>query len=125
MNTSAIIVAAIVAPLPIFGSDPKVAGFITRYSNRLWIIGVACVFGMIGMTASTIHLVPTKVGLYFWSPLWQVLVVQTLYFVWYRYYKRPPVSVAFNWHRDLTADRFLAIGIGLLGTLVPLFIIGR
>ena len=124
MNTNAIIVAVIVAPLPMLGSDPKVADFITRHSNRLWIIGAACVFGMIGMTASIIHLVPTKVGLYFWSPLWQVLVVQTLYFFWYRFYKRPPVRTAFNWHSNLTADRFLAIGIGLLGALIPILIIG-
>ena len=125
MNPNAIIVAAIVSPLPIFGSHPKVAGFITSQRNHFWVLGVACVFGLIGLIASMTHLLPTKVGLYFWSPLWQILVVQTLYSLWFRFHKRPPVSVDFNWHSGLAADRWLSIAIGLLGVLVPVFIIGR
>jgi len=126
MKPYAILFVALLVPLPIAASSyPRVGGFISRRGHRLQVLGAAFVIGIIGLIASLVHLVPTKVGLYFWSPLWQVLVVQACYFIWFRFYKRPPVDVVFNWDIDIVADRILAIGMALLGLLVPVFIIGR
>jgi hypothetical protein len=126
MKSYAIIFVVLWVPLPIVAASyPRAGGFISRHGNRLRIIGAAFVIGIFGLIASLVHLVPTKVGLYFWSPLWQVLVVQASYFIWFRFYKRPPVDVVFNWDMDIVADRILAIGIALLGLFVPVLIIGR
>jgi hypothetical protein len=126
MKPYGILVAALLIPLPIAASSyPRFGSFISRHGNRMWVFGAAFAVGVLGLVVSWMHLVPTKVGLYFWSPLWQVFVVQTCYFVWFRFFTRPPVDVIFNWDMDIVADRILAIGMALLGLLIPVFVIGR
>ncbi len=126
MKPNALIVAALLVVLPtISTSSPKVGGFISRKGNRLGVLGAGFVLGIIGFVAAANHLVSVKAGLYFWAPLWQIVVIQVGYFLWYKFYVRPPVNVDLNWNSGLFGDRVLAITVALLGVLVPAFVIGR
>jgi hypothetical protein len=125
-NPDALIIGAIVAPLPIAAASyPNVGGFISRKGNRLRLIGAGILIGVAGYAAAVAHLVSAKTGFYFWAPVWQIVVVQSTYYVWYKLFKRAPVKVVLNWDTDIFEDRILAMAIFLLGILVPVFVIGR
>jgi len=118
--------AALLVPLPIAAASyPNVGGFISRKGNRLRLIGAGILIGIAGYRAAAAHLVSAKTGLYFWAPLWQIVLVQSTYYLWYKLFKRAPVKVVLNWDADIFEDRILAMAIGLLGIAVPVFLIGR
>jgi hypothetical protein len=126
MNPSAILPALLVVPLPVaVASYPRLGAFLSRGGKRLRFLAIGCALGLLGYGLEADRLVSIKVGLYFWAPLWQLALVQILYAAWFRVFKRPPVGVVLNWDTDILEDRLLAMAIGLLGILVPFFVIGR
>lgn len=123
---SAVIVVALIVPLPMAAASyPRVGAFLSRGGKRLRLLATGVALGLFGYGLAAAHLVSLTTGFYFWVPLWQVAVVQVLYAIWFRLFKRPPVGVVFNWDMDVFEDRLLAMAIFLLGMLVPCLIIGR
>jgi hypothetical protein len=126
MNPNALLVAVLVVPLPFIASgNPNVGGFIYRRENRLPILGVCLALAVGGLLAVLAQMIPLKIGLYFFAPLWQIIVIQMGYYIWFKFNKRPPVNVNFNWKPGLFWDRIFSIITGLLGVLVPVWVIGR
>jgi len=120
------VISAVLVPLPIAASSyPNVGGFISRKGNRLRLIAAGVLVGVAGYGAAGVHLVSAKSGLYFWAPLWQIVVVQSTYYLWNKLFRRAPVKVVLNWDTDIFEDRILALVICLVGIFVPVFLIGR
>jgi hypothetical protein len=121
---SSILGAILVAPLPWLASSyPSVGGFIVRPSNRMLLFGATAALAVCGLIVIRAGLLPSRIGLCFFAPLWQILITRVLYAVWFRFNKRAPVNVTFNWKSGLFWHRVMAMAILLLGVVPFLFII--
>ena len=107
MKSTAVIVAILLGPLPISAASyPKFGIFISRPGKRLWMLVAGVVLGLVGLVASVAELIPFKAGCYFWSPLWQIAVVQVSCWVWFRVFRLPPGVVVFNSVRTFSRTGF-------------------
>jgi len=126
MNAHTIVIEALVVPFPVAAACyPKVGGFVSGGRHRAQMIVAGIALGLVGLDGAQAGFVPLKAGLYFWAPLWQIIVVQVGYRIWFKLQTRPPRDVVFNWESGLVGDRALAMAICLLGIVVPVLAIGR
>ena len=115
----AVLFAILVVALPFFATRPSVGGFIARKPSRLPLLLTAVSFGLLGGYLAHAGIVTLRVGLSFFAPLWQIVLIQVAYAFWFRFHERPPVDVTYNWNEGLFWDRVLVMAIVLLGILVP------
>jgi hypothetical protein len=123
-DVQSIFAAILIAPLPMAATAPRVGAFIAQGPQRTRLCLGALILGFSGLAAWGAKWISLNVGLCFFAPLWEALVVMALYRIWHRFSKRPPVDTFHNWNSGLFWDRTLALAIMLIGIFPFLFVTG-
>ncbi|HJV22861.1 MAG TPA: hypothetical protein VJ570_09190 [Holophagaceae bacterium] len=98
---------------------PSVGVWLYRRRRNRLLFGALVLFGLLGITLAKLGVMSFPLGVAFFFPIWQVILVLLGWHLTHRVMGRFPVDTMLNWQPDLFVDRCVVLGLLFAGFLFP------
>jgi len=113
----------LMVPIPLLGSEPRVACLLCLQPQAGRVRAMLAVFAIGAAVLWGVGLIALNFFILLASPLYQLVLLTHLRRRFVRVHRREPIDVAFNWTPGLRHDRLFALFNALFGLFLPFLLL--